>query len=82
VLTGVPRADLLHRRLDDLFSQHPERFERAWRRFLQTGEFAGACRLRQGSGHLITVACVASANLIPGVHVATLASRRMLQKIA
>jgi PAS domain S-box-containing protein len=81
-LTGVTHAELLKLRASDLFSEWPERFDRSWRRFVDTGAFAGACRLRQATGRLITVECVAQANVMPGVHVATLASRRMLQSLA
>jgi PAS domain-containing protein len=80
-LIGIPHDDLLHRRLVDLFCGDPQRFGAAWRRFLTAREFAGVCRLRQASGGLVTVECVASAHLLPGVHVATLASRRMLHTL-
>jgi PAS domain S-box-containing protein len=81
-LSGFTRAELVQMRVDDLFPEHPERFSRAWRRFVASGAFAGACRLRQRSGLLVTVECVASANVIAGVHVATLASRRLLQSLS
>jgi PAS domain S-box-containing protein len=81
-LIGLPRADLLNRSVADLFCEDRQRFGGAWRRFLTTGGFAGACRLRQASGAFVTVECVASAHVLPGVHVATLASRRMLQSLA
>jgi PAS domain S-box-containing protein len=81
-LTGYSRDELRTMTVTDLFTEHHTRFDRSWQRFLCRGHFVGECRLRQHSGQLITVECVASANLMPGVHVGTLASRRMLQMIS
>ena len=81
-LTGYSRDELRKMTVTDLFAEHHTRFDRSWQRFLYHGHFVGECRLRQQSGQLITVECVASANLMPGVHVGTLASRRMLQMIS
>jgi PAS domain S-box-containing protein len=80
-LTGYSRDELLRMTVTDLFTEHHNRFDRSWQRFLGRGHFVGACRLRQHSGQLITVECVASTNVMPGLHVGTLASRRMLQTI-
>src|SRR5262249_37250129 len=57
-LTALPRAALLTMTLRDVFTEHPQRFDRSWQRFIDTGEFTGGCRLRQQSGRLVTVECV------------------------
>jgi len=79
-LIGLRRDHLLKLSVRDVFTEHP-RFDRAWQRFLDDGEFSGACRLRQHSGRLVTVECVASTNVVPGIHVGALASRRLLQSL-
>jgi PAS domain S-box-containing protein len=81
-ITGYSRDELVTMTVANLFTEHQDRFDRSWQRFLNRGHFVGACRLRQRSGHLISVECIASANVMPGIHVATLASRRMLQTIS
>jgi PAS domain-containing protein len=80
-LIGVPRQMLLTMTVRDLFTADPPRFDRAWERFLDNGQFEGACRLRQRSGVLVTVACFANAHVSPGIHIGTLASRRLLQSL-
>lgn len=81
VLIGVARELLVTRPVRDLSAAPGGRFDRVWRRFLESGRFAGACRLRQQSGALVTVECVAAANVVPGVHVGALASRRLLHSL-
>jgi PAS domain-containing protein len=80
-LTGIPRDMLLTMTVRDLFTAQPQRFDRSWQRFVERGEFSGVCRLRQRAGRLVTVECVAGANVIPGLHVGTLASRRLLRSL-
>ena len=80
-LTGYSRDELLTMSVMDLFTE-ATRFDRTWQRFLGHGHFVGACRLRQSSGCVITVECVANTNVMPGIHIGTLASRRMLQTIS
>jgi PAS domain-containing protein len=81
VLIGVSRELLVNMPVRVFCAAPPRRFDRVWRRFVETGRFDGPCRLRQRSGALISVECVASANVVPGVHVGALASRRLLQSL-
>jgi hypothetical protein len=46
------------------------------------GHFRGRCQLRRKTGERIAVECLADANIMPGLHVATIAPRRVLRAIS
>jgi PAS domain-containing protein len=76
-LTGYSEDELLDMHIWDLsITRNVERDQRTWRHFLRHGGFVGTCRLRRKTEDAIKVPCIAVAHVIPGLHVATMASRR------
>ena len=49
-----------------------------WRHFLRDGGFDGEYHIRRHTGELIDIRCLAAADVLPGLHVAPMASRRAL----
>jgi PAS domain S-box-containing protein len=78
-LTGYSRAQLLEMTIWDLSAEDVvERGRRVWKRFLRDGRFEGSYRIRRSSGEHVTIRCASAANVVPGLHVATMASPRLL----
>jgi PAS domain-containing protein len=76
-LTGYSEDELLDMHIWDLsITRNVERGQRTWRHFLHHGGFVGTCRLRRRTEEAIKIPCIAVAHVIPGLHVATMASRR------
>jgi PAS domain-containing protein len=76
-LTGYSEDELLDLHIWDLSTtRNVERGQRTWRHFLRHGGFVGTCRLRRKTEEAIKIPCIAVAHVIPGLHVATMASRR------
>jgi PAS domain S-box-containing protein len=74
-LTGYSQEELLDMSIWDL---SPERDvdtgRRMWRHFLRAGSFDGEYQLRRKTGEPIKIRCIAAADVIRGLHVATMAS--------
>jgi hypothetical protein len=49
---------------------------RTWRQFLRVGGFAGEYHLRRKTEETIKIPCIAVADVVPGLHVAAMTSRR------
>jgi PAS domain S-box-containing protein len=78
-LTGYSREQLLEMSIWDLSAEDVvERGQRAWKRFLRDGRFEGSYRIRRSTGEHVTIHCSAAANIVPGLHVSTMASSRLL----
>jgi PAS domain-containing protein len=76
-LTGYSQDELLDMHIWDLsITRNVERDRRTWRHFLREGGFVGEYHLRRKADTPIKVPCIAVAHIIPGLHVATMASRR------
>ena len=76
-LTGYSQDELLEMHIWDLsITRNVEKDERAWRHFLRDGWFVGEYHLRRKTDEPIKIPCIAVAHVIPGLHVATMASRR------
>jgi len=81
-LTGYSRAELLAMTIWDLTPQHRVGHDRRlWERFKRAGRFEGSYRIRRRGGESVTIRCVSSANVAPGLHVATMAPPRLLEVI-
>jgi PAS domain S-box-containing protein len=77
-LTGYSQDELRDMSIWDLSpKRNVEQGLRTWRHFLREGGFDGECRLRRQTGELIEVRCLAAANVILGLHVATMARRAL-----
>jgi len=72
ILTGYSEAELLQMSVWDLTGTPREQ---AWLQFIDRGRRAGICLLRRKTGTLIAVRYVAGTDILPGVHVATMAPR-------
>lgn len=78
-LTGYSQDELLGMSIWDLSpKRNVEKGQRMWRHFLRDGGFDGEYHLRRKTGELIGIRCIAAANVWPGMHVATMVSRRAL----
>lgn len=78
-LSGYSREQLLEMSIWDLSAEDViERGKRAWKRFLRDGRFEGPYKIRRSTGEHVTIHCSASANVLPGLHVSTMASARLL----
>jgi PAS domain-containing protein len=76
-LTGYGQDELLDMSIWDLsLQQSLERSQRKWRLFLRDGGFDGEYLLRHKTGRMIGIRCLAAAHVFPGMHVATMVSRR------
>jgi PAS domain S-box-containing protein len=79
-LAGYTREQLLQMSIWDLSADDVvERGQRAWKRFLRDGRFEGSYRIRRSTGEYITLRCSAVANVVPGLHVSTMAPAKLLQ---
>jgi len=79
-LSGYSREQLLQMSIWDLSADDVvERGQRAWKRFLRDGRFEGSYRIRRSTGEYITIRCMAAANVVPGLHVSTMAPAKLLQ---
>jgi PAS domain-containing protein len=54
---------------------------RMWERFKRDGRFEGSYRIRRRTGETVTIRCASSANVVPGLHVSTMAPPRLLEAI-
>ena len=82
VLTGYTERDLCQRSVWDLTPEMTiAAGQRLWARFRADGAFDGRYRLLTQSGNVITVECVAAANMLRGLHVSALTTRRMLRTL-
>jgi PAS domain S-box-containing protein len=78
-LTGYSRDELLEMSIWDLSAEDVvERGQRAWKRFLREGRFEGSYRIRRSTGEQVTIRCTAAANVVPGLHVSTMAPPKLL----
>jgi PAS domain S-box-containing protein len=78
-LTGYSREQLLQMSIWDLSAADVvQRGQRAWKRFLRDGRFEGSYRIRRSTGEYITIRCSSAANVVPGLHVSTMAPLRLL----
>jgi PAS domain-containing protein len=78
-LTGYAQDELLDLSIWDLsIEQSVARSQRMWRRFLRDGGFDGEYLLRHKTGEMVAVQCLAAAHVFPGMHVATIVSRKAL----
>src|SRR5262245_10868620 len=78
-LSGYSREQLLEMSIWDLSADEViERGQRAWKKFLRYGWFEGAYRIRRSTGENVTIHCSSAANVLPGLHVATMASAKLL----
>ena len=76
-LTGYSQDELLDMHVWDLsITRNVDKDQRTWRHFLRDGGFVGEYHLRRKTEEAITIPCIAVAHVIPGLHVATMASRR------
>jgi len=76
-LTGYSQDELLEMHVWDLsITRNIERDLRTWRQFLRVGGFAGEYHLRRKTDETIKIPCIAVADVVPGLHVAAMASRR------
>ena len=70
-LLGVPREDIVGRRIDDLAEPMAGfDWEKAWRTFLRHGVQAGVLLIRRADGEVRTVEYRAVASIVPGRHLA------------
>jgi PAS domain S-box-containing protein len=78
-LTGYSREQLLEMSIWDLSADDMlERGQRAWKRFLRDGRYEGPYRIRRSTGENVTIHCSSAANVVPGLHVSTMASAKLL----
>ena len=78
-LTGYSRDELLEMSIWDLSAEEVvERGQRAWKRFLREGRFEGTYRIRRSTGEHVTIRCSSAANVVPGLHVSTMAPPKLL----
>ena len=76
-LTGYSQDELLDMYVWDLsITRNLEKDQRTWRQFLRVGGFVGEYHLRRKSDETIRIPCIAVADVVPGLHVAAMASRR------
>jgi PAS domain-containing protein len=76
-LIGYSEDELLDLHIWDLsITRNVEKGRRTWRHFLRVGGFVGTCNLRRKTDEAIKIPCIAVAHVTPGLHVATMASRR------
>jgi PAS domain S-box-containing protein len=76
-LTGYSHAELFELSVWDLSpKRNVGKWQRTWRHFLRERGFDGEYHLRRNTGEGIEVRCMAAANIIPGLHVATVTLRR------
>jgi PAS domain S-box-containing protein len=81
-LTGYPREKLLEMSIWDLSAEDVvERGQRAWKRFLRDGRYEGSYRIRRSTGEPVTIRCSSAANIVPGLHVSTMAPPRLLHAL-
>jgi len=74
-LTGYSQEELLYMGIWDLSAElDVKTIRRMWRHFLRAGEFDGEYQLWRITGEPIEIRCIAAADVIPGLHVATMAS--------
>jgi PAS domain S-box-containing protein len=75
-LTGYSQEELLDLSIWDLLPERDvDTGRRRWQHFLRAGGFDGEYHLQRKTGELSRIRCIAAANIIPGLHVATMASR-------
>jgi PAS domain S-box-containing protein len=81
-LLGYSQEDLLGLTVWDVSAPplHPH-YEQVWRKFLETGTAEGRYRLRRRTGELIAVHYASASHVLPGMHVAAMATRAMLQHL-
>jgi len=78
-LSGYSREELLAMSIWDLSAEEVvDRGRRAWKRFLRDGRFEGSFRIRRSTGENVTIRCSSAANVVPGLHVSTMAPPRLL----
>lgn len=76
-LTGYSQDELLEMHVWDLSTtRNIEKDLRTWRQFLRVGGFVGEYHLRRKTDETIKIPCIAVADVVPGLHVAAMASRR------
>jgi PAS domain S-box-containing protein len=81
-LSGYSRRALLKMSVWDLIPENRTQHDRRlWERFKRDGRFEGSSRIRRRTGETVTIRCAASANVVPGLHVSTLAPARLLDAI-
>ncbi len=74
-LTGYSQEELLYMGIWDLSPElYVKTIRRMWRHFLRAGGFDDEYQLRRMTGEPIEIRCIAVADVIPGLHVATMAS--------
>jgi PAS domain S-box-containing protein len=76
-LTGYSQDELLEMHVWDLsITRNIEKDLRTWRQFLRVGGFVGEYQLRRKTEETIKIPCIAVADVVPGLHVAAMTSRR------
>jgi PAS domain-containing protein len=80
-LTGFQRKQLSRMKVEDLCAAAPRIVDARWRRFIDSGQFEGPCRLRRQSGEIVRVHCVAATDVAAAVHIAAFASSRLLRRL-
>ena len=74
-LTGYSQEELLYMSIWDLSPEvDVKTTRRMWRHFLRAGGFDGEYQLLRITGEPIEIRCIAAADVIPGLHVAIMAS--------
>ena len=74
-LTGYSQEELLYMGIWDLSAElDVKTIRRMWRHFLRAGGFDGEYQLWRITGEPIEIRCIAAADVIRGLHVATMAS--------
>jgi hypothetical protein len=80
-LTGFQHKQLLRMKVDDLCAAAPRIVHARWRKFIDSGQFAGTCHLRRQSGEIVRVHCVAATDVAAAMHIAAFASTRLLRHL-
>jgi PAS domain S-box-containing protein len=81
-LSGYSRDELLAMTVWDLTPEDRAGYDRRmWERFRRDGRFEGSYRIRRRTGETVTIRCASSANVVPGLHVSTMAPPRLLEAI-
>lgn len=72
---GGPRAEIIGRRIDDFTAEEGGfSLDRLWSRFIEDGRVNGSFPMRRFDGQVRPVVYVATANVVPGRHMAIFAN--------
>jgi PAS domain S-box-containing protein len=71
-LLGLPRSQILGRRIDDFTDPSSGEVDQVWRDFLENGRMAGDFWIRRPDGGRRLVEFHATANILPGEHLSVL----------